>query len=441
MTNVVTVMNISKVINEENIRELFSTVGTITHIEWYSGENENSCHIAFENVESSRTATLLTNTVLGERCLQVFEAAPMPYSTGYFHSNHNDSSSTTQVQASKRVLTPAETIAQLKTAARKLNPFEAIYETDQLEEQRLIARTVYVGNIAPHVTEGELRSFLLPCGNIIYVKMAGNPAMGVKYAFVEFDSEEAAQKAMAMTGTGANLADRPIKVGPAMNPIVKPPSVAVNSDPTRIESALSLVELAKRRLERKKMKTSVSPRARSSRRAERSCSRYSRKSRKSSPHGKSRSRRSRSISHRGRKSRSRSHRSRTSNSKSHRSRKSRSRSLSQKRSKTRSEKTHKRKKSTSSERYEVHIPRNRPRSYRPQRYVSQVNEGLVWDGFQWTNPSGMTIRQKSENLATKILDVVTTDQTKINPSAHQAMVQQAHQQAALLQAHMNKLRK
>ncbi|MES1922134.1 hypothetical protein MHBO_003647, partial [Bonamia ostreae] len=134
------------------------------------------------------------------------------------------------------------------------------------------------------------------------------------------------------------------------------------------------------------------------------------------------------------------------------SRYSRSRSLSRSRySKSSSSKSRNRRRNRSprrrrddryeDENYDIYKPRTRPPPTRASRAFTQAQEGLVWDGFQWTQPSGLSVKQKSENLATKIMDVMGTDDQKRNPNAQQAMVQQAHQQAALLREHLNKLKR
>ncbi|MES1923040.1 hypothetical protein MHBO_004575, partial [Bonamia ostreae] len=180
-----------------------------------------------------KAAVLLSGTDLGDRLINV---APIPAE-----------------KTQKRLLTPAETIASLTEAARRLNPEDASLNENNDNEQQQIASTVYVGNVSPQITEPELREFFMTFGNVVYIKMAGNPTLGITYAFLEYDCPEAAQKAMAATSSGnAVLGDRPLKVGPAMNAIVKPPSVTVNSDPSRIESAMRRVMRAKRNLEARK---------------------------------------------------------------------------------------------------------------------------------------------------------------------------------------------
>lgn len=85
----------------------------------------------------------------------------------------------------------------------------------QAEVRRLdeVSRTIYVGNLAPIITEEHICSLFSVCGNILYVKMAGEAGTAARYAFIEFSKKDAVQKAYQLTGTV--LIDRAIKVGPS----------------------------------------------------------------------------------------------------------------------------------------------------------------------------------------------------------------------------------
>ncbi|KAJ1976463.1 hypothetical protein H4R33_006433 [Dimargaris cristalligena] len=84
-----------------------------------------------------------------------------------------------------------------------------------------ISRTVYVGNIASTAPEADLRQFFEVCGPVAYVRMAGDSSQPTRFAFIEFEAYAGAQAALALTG--AQFANRPLKVNHSKNAIIKPP--------------------------------------------------------------------------------------------------------------------------------------------------------------------------------------------------------------------------
>ncbi|KAJ2822323.1 hypothetical protein IWW50_004260, partial [Coemansia erecta] len=66
----------------------------------------------------------------------------------------------------------------------------SILHTDPAKAEE-ISRTVYVGNIASHVTDQMLMDFFTStCGACAYVKMAGDGMQPTRFAFVEFADVE-----------------------------------------------------------------------------------------------------------------------------------------------------------------------------------------------------------------------------------------------------------
>lgn len=85
-----------------------------------------------------------------------------------------------------------------------------------------IQRTVYVGNVPPMLTDHHLQQFFAPAGQMEYIKLAGpaDPSSAnTRFGFILFATVTGANNAKMMSG--ATFGDRPIKVGPAVNPIVK----------------------------------------------------------------------------------------------------------------------------------------------------------------------------------------------------------------------------
>jgi RNA recognition motif-containing protein len=130
----------------------------------------------------------------------------------------------TGLNASLPVAAPTTTPYTLSEAARKRN-----------EE---VARTVYVGNIAPECTEEHVRQLFEVCGPMLYIKIAGENSSdkNTRYAFIEFATPEAVNAALTLTNVP--MLDRIIKVGRANNPIVKSGAVAIAPDPNKISEGI-----------------------------------------------------------------------------------------------------------------------------------------------------------------------------------------------------------
>jgi len=80
-----------------------------------------------------------------------------------------------------------------------------------------VKRTVYVGNLAPNITHDALLTFFRSAGDIVHVKVT--TAGQANFAFIEFASQEMANKAIQFNGT--NLGDRMIAVKFSKHPHVK----------------------------------------------------------------------------------------------------------------------------------------------------------------------------------------------------------------------------
>jgi len=154
------------------------------------------------------------------------------------------------------------------------------------------------------VTETMLHSVFSSCGDIEFVKMAGDNAQGVRYAFIEFKAIDSAVTAQGLTGTV--IGDRPIKVGKADNPIVRP----VDKDPNKLKEALRRVRMAQEKIgKRLGTETSEKKRSRSrsrSREPRGGRTKYSRRSSSRDSRDREHSRRSSSREKNRRKKKSRS---------------------------------------------------------------------------------------------------------------------------------------
>jgi hypothetical protein len=85
-------------------------------------------------------------------------------------------------------------------------------------------RTVYVGNLAPPITQVELARHMGSCGPITFTRISGgssNAADPSRYAFVEYATVEASRTAVERLN-GSLLSGLSLRVSNAKNPIVKP---------------------------------------------------------------------------------------------------------------------------------------------------------------------------------------------------------------------------
>jgi len=309
MSKLVEITGISSTLDESHLRELFECCGTIKSLTMsLSPEMTRVCHIDFLNRQEAEAAAMLTGTPLGDKNLRVIMKTEEEAAT---------------IQGEGKADPPAKPLtnsSQVEEAFNKLQewskpPSNPVFlEKSKVREEEL-ARTIYVGNLAPLVTGTHLRSIFQNCGQVLYLKLSADQRdmMGSinlsesKYAFIEFASREAAKRAFHLHGTP--LGDRPMKIGKATSPIFKTHSVigtdnkliqnfremskvsSILTNPARLNNAMTHVKSAlgkiterlQKKKERKKRRYRTKSRSRS-----RSRSRKHRRSRhKSRSHSKS----------------------------------------------------------------------------------------------------------------------------------------------------------
>ncbi|KAI8463761.1 MAG: hypothetical protein J3K34DRAFT_526734 [Monoraphidium minutum] len=81
-----------------------------------------------------------------------------------------------------------------------------------------VRRTVYISYIDQQVTEESLATFFQDCGTVMDCRICGDPNSAMRFAFIEFAEDAAAQK--ALTKTGAVLGSSPLRVLPSKTAIV-----------------------------------------------------------------------------------------------------------------------------------------------------------------------------------------------------------------------------
>lgn len=73
-----------------------------------------------------------------------------------------------------------------------------------------VRRTVYISYIDQQVTEESLATLFQECGTVMDCRICGDPNSYMRFAFIEFQEEESAQKALGMTGR--ILGNSPLRV-------------------------------------------------------------------------------------------------------------------------------------------------------------------------------------------------------------------------------------
>ncbi|XP_010492682.1 PREDICTED: polyadenylate-binding protein-interacting protein 13-like [Camelina sativa] len=73
-----------------------------------------------------------------------------------------------------------------------------------------IRRTVYVSDIDQQVTEEQLASLFLSCGQVVDCRICSDPKSILRFAFIEFTNSEGARSALGKSGT--MVGSHPIRV-------------------------------------------------------------------------------------------------------------------------------------------------------------------------------------------------------------------------------------
>ncbi|GAX72928.1 hypothetical protein CEUSTIGMA_g383.t1 [Chlamydomonas eustigma] len=79
-------------------------------------------------------------------------------------------------------------------------------------------RTVYISSIDLKVTEAQLASFFMDCGEVLDCRICGDPNSATRFAFIEFTEVEGAER--ALDRTGIMLGSLPLRILPSKTAIV-----------------------------------------------------------------------------------------------------------------------------------------------------------------------------------------------------------------------------
>eukprot|EP00697_Spironema_sp_BW2_P002959 gnl/Spiro4/13953_TR7468_c0_g1_i1.p1 gnl/Spiro4/13953_TR7468_c0_g1~~gnl/Spiro4/13953_TR7468_c0_g1_i1.p1 ORF type:complete len:367 (+),score=21.18 gnl/Spiro4/13953_TR7468_c0_g1_i1:33-1103(+) len=196
------VSNISSAVNLPTLQAFFGACGPLAKC-IFADDGSGPSRIAlveYKLAENAQVALLLDGTPLGILPLQI-------------------TTMTTSVQRHRQFSFGIgyDSTSQVATAGRS-REFDGTHSSGPKTE---IARTVYVGNLASNVTLEQLTTHLSVCGDVAYVRLAGDDTHSTRYGFVEFETEVAAN--IALTLNGSFLVGRAVKISHSKNPIMKAP--------------------------------------------------------------------------------------------------------------------------------------------------------------------------------------------------------------------------
>ncbi|XP_049393967.1 polyadenylate-binding protein-interacting protein 12-like isoform X1 [Solanum stenotomum] len=89
--------------------------------------------------------------------------------------------------------------------------------TSMAQREDVIRRTVYVSEVDQQVTEEQLATLFLTCGQVVDCRICGDPNSVLRFAFIEFTDEEGARTALSLAGT--MLGFYPVRVLPSKTAI------------------------------------------------------------------------------------------------------------------------------------------------------------------------------------------------------------------------------
>jgi len=309
----VEITNISSLLDESTLRELFECCGEIVRINMRHDDEGRVCLIQFKSQQESEAAAMLSGTKLGDKAIQAKVKDHAEFKEKIANTEEHDTTVMDEVEAARKKVeewanAPAQPVDKTKLTAY-----------DKRRESQ-IRRTIYVGNLCPQLKEEHIRSFFSTQGKIKLTKMSG-PGMDNHYCFVEFYEEESAERSHSLTGT--ILGDRAIRIGKVKTPIQGSTGAAMSilSNPMKLSLAMTNARYALEAITKNKKVGSGSvvkeeKKKRKRRSRSRSRRRSSRSRRSRSHRSRSRSRSRSSYSRRKRRRRRRRRNSRSSSSRS-----------------------------------------------------------------------------------------------------------------------------
>jgi len=236
------VSNVSHLVTEENLRELFECCGEINRMRIRNDEGQRVAVIEFSEGHQAETAHMLNNTELGDKKLAVKNL---------------------DGEEAKKLLNDdskkSRALSEYEKACKVMEDMMKGPSGAQDARNEEVKRTIYVGNLSRHCTDEHIREEFGQIGEVVYIKFSGNADF--RYAFVEFATEEQAR--MAFSFHGKVLAGQAIKIGTAHNPVFKDDAQNVDSSMSRAFDAARQAERRHGESRRRRRRSRTRSRSRS----------------------------------------------------------------------------------------------------------------------------------------------------------------------------------
>ena len=171
------VANVEKTVTSEELKAAFEErAGAVNrlHVQVKHNAAVNVAFIEFVTLESAKSALQMTGKRLGNRTIRV-------------------SASKTPLRVHRRQASTTSSSRDGATSARgsETPKSPAVYK-------------VHVNNIPKNSSPGSLRTIFSECGEVTHVELFNNPKSKFPYAFIDFQDEESAEKALDMNGKEFN---------------------------------------------------------------------------------------------------------------------------------------------------------------------------------------------------------------------------------------------
>ncbi|KAF9334877.1 Protein srek1IP1 [Linnemannia elongata] len=254
---------LSPKVTEAMIRTLFEHIGPLDNIILIPsplGAGYEAI-IEFQEKDAALTATHLTGTIFGGRALAITQMdVTLPAATANANAPRPFNNMTMQQQQAQNAINGSSGMSQQQLQGNPIirmgatihhpqfghpmggmgnqfppmypNPHMTLYnpnimppqyhQQQQLHQQRLLeqandpskseSKTVYVGNLPLTVTKEQLEEVFRDCGVVTRVNITGKATHPTRFAFMDFDTVEAARKALA--STDKVIGDRTLRINP-----------------------------------------------------------------------------------------------------------------------------------------------------------------------------------------------------------------------------------
>ena len=230
----IVVSRLAPVLTLAHLEDLFNTIGPIASLHWHQPpppSTERVCIVEFVHAKHAQTAPLITDTVIGDRAIQI-----LPLTT-FLQSNQPSASTPSSPPTASTASPPTASAPPTSSPSPPLHvtalpvtgppvPSNFIHPPQPLPlptslpsapafplDPTFTSSTIYVGNLSPAVTNAVLNDYFSQLGPLVGVQLQADSFGPNRFGFVEFTDPRVAQMALALHGQV--LMGRPMKVGKA----------------------------------------------------------------------------------------------------------------------------------------------------------------------------------------------------------------------------------